>query len=207
MPAMKDIPSHFVTEYATNWEHLAQAKMTKMRECVTVDTVEGKEKKYNQFDSTEMDPVSVRAGDTRISDTNLPARWLRPYPMDKAYLFDEWDERFLGSVVLPQSESVQSHAYAYNRAVDRTIIKAALNIAYTGEIGVDATPLPPSQSVAVNFVETGAPGANLGLTIGKIRQAKYLLDAADVDDEDPRYMGITAKSLQDLSADDRGHLA
>ena len=102
MPAMKDIPSHFVTEYATNWEHLAQAKMTKMRECVTVDTVEGKEKKYNQFDSTEMDPVNVRAGDTRISDTNLPARWLRPYPMDKAYLFDEWDERFLGSVVLPQ---------------------------------------------------------------------------------------------------------
>jgi hypothetical protein len=26
----------------------------KMRECVTVDTVDGKEKKYNQFDTTEM---------------------------------------------------------------------------------------------------------------------------------------------------------
>ena len=198
MPAMKDIPSHFTTEYATNWDHLAQAKLAKMRECVQVDSVEGKEKKYNQFDTTEMDLVTVRAGDTRISDTNMPARWLRPYPLDKAYLFDEWDERFLGVVVLPQSESVQSHSYAYNRAVDRTIVKAALNVAYTGEIGVDATPLPPSQSVAVNFVETGTPGANLGLTIGKIRQAKYLLDAADVDDEDPRFMAITAKSLQDL---------
>jgi len=197
MPAMKDIPSHFTTEYATNWEHLAQMKLTKMRECVTVDSVEGKEKKYNQFDSTEMDTVTVRAGDTRISDTNMPARWLRPYPLDKAYLFDEWDEKFLGVVVLPQSESVQSHAYAYNRAVDRTIVKAALNVAYTGEIGVDATPLPPSQSVAVNFQETGT-GTNSGLTIGKIRQAKYLLDAADIDDEDPRFMAITAKSLQDL---------
>ena len=198
MPAMKDIPAHFTTEYATNWEHLAQMKMTKMRECVMVDTVEGKEKKYNQFDSTEMDAVTVRAGDTRISDTNMPARWLRPYPLDKAFLFDEWDDKFLGSVVLPQSESVQAHSYAYNRAVDRTIVKAALNVAYTGEIGVDATPLPPAQFIAVNFVETGAAGANLGLTIGKVRQAKYLLDSADIDDEDPRYFAITAKSLQDL---------
>src|SRR6267142_6050656 len=195
MPALTQIPEHFVTEYSTNWEHLAQQKLSKARECVTVDTVNGKEKKYNQFDTTEMDPVSIRAGDTRISDVNLPARWLRPYPLDKAYLFDEWDDQFLGAVVLPQSESVQSHAYAYNRAVDRTIISAALNIAYTGEQGVTATPL--TQNVAVNFVETGSP-ANTGLTIGKLRQAKYILDAADVDDEDPRYFAFTAKSLQDL---------
>ena len=197
MPAMKDIPAHFVTEYATNWEHLAQQKLAKTRECVTVDTVNGKEKKYNQMAPSEMDPVSVRAGDTRISDTDLPSRWLRPYPLDKAFLFDEWDETFLGTVVLPQSDSVQNHAMAYNRAVDRTVIQAALNIAYTGEIGVDATPLPAGQLIAVNFVETGA-AANSGLTIGKLRQAKFLLDNADVDDEDPRYVAITAKSLQDL---------
>jgi hypothetical protein len=198
MPAMKDIPAHFVTEYATNWDFLAQQKMAKTRECVTVDTVSGKEKRYNQFGPTEMDPVSVRAGDTRISDTDLPSRWLRPYPLDKAFLFDEFDETFLGQVVLPQSESIQAHAMAYNRAIDRTVINAALNVAYTGEIGVDPVTLPSSQIIAVNFVETGAAGANLGLTIGKIRQAKYILDAADVDDEDPRYFAYTAKSLQDL---------
>jgi hypothetical protein len=197
MPAMKDIPSHFVTEYATNWEHLAQQKMAKTRECVTVDTVNGKEKKYNQMAASEMDSVSVRAGDTRISDTDLPARWLRPYPLDKAFLFDEWDETFLGEVVLPQSEAIQNHGMAYNRSVDRTVINAALNVAYTGEIGVDAVTLPSSQIIAVNFVETGT-AANSGLTIGKLRQAKFLLDAADVDDEDPRYFAYTAKSLQDL---------
>jgi Phage capsid protein len=197
MPAMKDIPSHFVTEYATNWEHLAQQKMAKTRECVMVDTVNGKEKKYNQMAPSEMDAVTIRAGDTRISDTDLPARWLRPYPLDKAFLFDEWDETFLGQVVLPQSESIQNHAMAYNRSVDRTVISAALNVAYTGEIGVDPVSLPASQIIAVNFVETGTV-ANTGLTIGKLRQAKYLLDAADVDDEDPRYFAFTAKSLQDL---------
>jgi hypothetical protein len=198
MPAMEDIPSHFVTEYATNWEHLAQQKMSKTRECVSVDTVNGKEKKYNQMASSEMDAVTVRAGDTRISDTDLPARWLRPYPLDKSFLFDEWDEQFLGAVVLPQSESIQNHAMAYARSVDRTVISAALNVAYTGEIGVDPVTLPSGQIIAVNFVDTGTAGANLGLTIGKLRQAKFLLDAADVDDEDPRYFAYTAKSLQDL---------
>ena len=105
MPAMKDIPSHFVTEYSTNWDHLAQQKMAKTRECVVVENFKGKEKKFNQMAASEMDPVTVRAGDTRISDTDLPARWLRPYPLDKAFLFDEWDNQFLGEVVLPQSES------------------------------------------------------------------------------------------------------
>jgi hypothetical protein len=159
--------------------------------------VNGKEKKYNQMAASEMDSVSIRAGDTRISDTDLPARWLRPYPLDKAFLFDEWDETFLGEVVLPQSEAIQNHGMAYNRSVDRTVINAALNVAYTGEIGVDSVTLPSSQIIAVNFVETGT-AANSGLTIGKLRQAKYLLDAADVDDEDPRYFAYTAKSLQDL---------
>ena len=198
MPAMKDIPSHFVTEYASNWEHLCQAKMSKAREAVTVDTVSGKEKKYNQMAPSEMDSVTVRAGDTRISDTDLPARWLRPYPLDKAFLFDEWDRDFLGNVVLPESESIANHGFAYNRSVDRTIIGAALNIAYTGEIGVDPTPLPSEQIIGVNFVDIGTAGANLGLTIGKLREAKYRLDAADVDDEEPRYFAYTARSLQDL---------
>ena len=62
---------------------------------------------------------------------------------------------------------------------------------------MDPVPLPPGQIIAVNFVESGAV-ANTGLTIGKLRQAKYLLDAADNDDEDPRFMAITAKALQDL---------
>ena len=155
---MKDIPSHFVTEYATNWEHLAQQKMAKTRECVMVDTVNGKEKKYNQMAPSEMDAVTIRAGDTRISDTDLPARWLRPYPLDKAFLFDEWDETFLGQVVLPQSESIQNHAMAYNRSVDRTVISAALNVAYTGEIGVDPVPLAGEPSHRRQLRRDGSRG-------------------------------------------------
>lgn len=197
MSAMTSIPLHFVTEFATNWSHLAQQKLSKVKEYVTVDTVNGKEKSFNQIGEMEMQRVTLRAGETRITDTPLSKRWLRPYPHDVASLFDEFDADFLGQIVLPTSETVQAHVAAYNRAVDRTIIESALNAAYTGETGVTATALPAGQEIAVNYVETGA-AANAGLTIGKLRRAKFLFDNAEVDDEEPRCMAVCAQQLQDL---------
>jgi hypothetical protein len=46
-------------------------------------------------------------------------------------------------------------------------------------------------------VESGAP-ANSGLTIGKLRQAQYILDTAEVDEEDTRTCFFSAKQRQDL---------
>lgn len=194
---MSQIPQHFVTEFATNWDHLAQQKIAKVREFVMVDSVQGKEKSFNQMGAVDFQPVTLRAGETRITDSPLAKRWLRPYPQDLASLFDEWDESFLGQIVLPQSDTVQSHGYGYGRLVDRTIIEAAVGTAFTGETGTTATVLPAGQKIAVNFVETGAP-ANSGLTIGKLRQAKFLLDDAEVDDDEMRVIAVSAKQLQDL---------
>jgi len=197
MPAMEKIPEHFPIEFATNWEMLVQQKISKVREFVMVDRVKGKEKSYNQLGPVEMERVTTRAGDTRITDTPTGKRWLRPYPHDKADLFDEWDSEFLGEIVLPTSEIVENHGMAYGRAVDRIIIDAALGTAYTGETGVTPTVLPSSQEIAVNYVESGSP-ANSGLTVAKLRQAKYLFDDSDVDDEDLKVIAISAKQLQDL---------
>lgn len=194
---MSMLPQHFTTEFDTNWTHLAQQKLVKTREFVMVDSVNGKEKSFNQMGAIDFQPVTLRAGETRITDTPLSKRWLRPYPQDVATLFDEWDEQFLGVIVLPQSDTVQAHGYGYSRLVDRTIIEAAVGTAYTGETGVTPTVLPAGQKVAVNFVETGAP-ANSGLTIGKLRQAKFLLDDAEVDDDETRVIAVSAKQLQDL---------
>jgi Phage capsid protein len=197
MGAMSMIPQHFVTEFDTNWQHLLQQKLDKTREYVVVDHVRGKEKSFNQMSSVEMQPVTTRAGVTRITDTPLAKRWLRPFPYDLASLFDEWDEEFLGEIVLPKSTTMESHVYAYNRAVDRTVINAALGTNYVGETGVTPVTLPAGQQIAVNFVETGTV-ANSGLTIGKLRQAKFILDNAEVDDQETRVMIVCAKQLQDL---------
>lgn len=197
MPAMSFIPAHFTTQFDAIWQHLCQYKIDKLREYVMVDNVRGKEKSYNQFGPLDYQPVTVRAGDTRITDGSGAKRWLRPYPFDLANLFDEWDEQFLGDVTLPKSDTTEAHGYGYGRLLDRTVINAALGTAYTGETGVTPVTLPGSQQIGVNFVESGSV-ANSGLTIGKLREAKYRLDDAEVDEEEPRVCACGAKQLQDL---------
>ncbi len=197
MSAMTTLPEFFPTEFGTNWEHLLQQKLSKLKGVVRIETVRGKEKKMNQLGAVEMSRVTVRAGDTRITDTPTAARWLRPFPYDKADLFDEWDETFLGEVVLPTSPVVQAHAFAYGRTCDRVIIDAGLGEAYTGETGVTPVNLPVSQTVAVNYVESGSP-ANSGLTVAKLRQAKFILDDAENADEDERIIAVTPAQIRDL---------
>jgi hypothetical protein len=197
MSAISQIPQYFTTEFTSNWEHLLQQKVSKLREYVSVDTVRGKEKSFNQMGAVEMTKITSRAADTQITDVALAKRWLRPYPYQHSTLFDEWDAEYLGEVSLPQSETVNNHAMAYMRTADKVVIDAALGTAYTGETGVTPTSLPSGQKIAVDYVETGS-AANSGLTVAKLRQAAYLLTEAEVDDSDPRIIVVSAKQIQDL---------
>jgi hypothetical protein len=197
MSAMTQIPEHYTTQFDANWRHLVQQKNSRLREYVTLDSISGKEKSYNQLSEAAMQLITSRSGETRISDQATAKRWIRPKAYDTAKLFDEFDEQLLGEVVLPTSPVVQSHAAAYARTADQVIIEALGGTAYTGETGVTATTLPNAQKVAVNYVESGSV-ANSGLTIGKLRAAKYILDASEVDEEEERIIVVSAKQLQDL---------
>ena len=194
---LTNIPNHYTTQFDANWKHLVQQKNSKLREYVTLDSIQGKEKSYNQLDAAAMTQITDRSRDTRISDQAMAKRWIRPVQYDTAKLVDEWDEQLLGDVVLPTSPIVQSHGAAYARTCDKVIIDALCGTAYTGTSGTTATTLPAGQKIAVNYVESGT-AANSGLTIGKLRAAKFLLDSADVDEEEERIIVVSAKQLQDL---------
>jgi Phage capsid protein len=197
MSALVQIPEHFTTQFDANWRHLVQQKNSRLREYVTLDSISGKEKSYNQLSEAAMQLITSRSGETRISDQATAKRWIRPKAYDTAKLFDEFDEQLLGEVVLPTSPVVQSHAQAYARTADQVIIDALGGSAYTGETGVTATALPAGQKVAKDYVETGST-ANSGLTIAKLRAAKYILDSNEVDEEEERIIVVSAKQLQDL---------
>ena len=194
---LTNVPNHFTTQFDSNWKHLVQQKNSRLKEYVTIDSIEGKEKSYNQIDATSMTQITDRSKDTRISDQSMAKRWIRPTQYDCAKLVDEWDEQLLGEVVLPTSPIIQSHAQAYARTCDSIIIGALGGTAYTGTTGTTATALPAAQKVAVNFVESGT-AANSGLTIAKLRAAKFLFDSNEIDEEEERIMVVSAKQLQDL---------
>ena len=180
---LTNIPNHFTTQFDSNWKHLVQQKNSKLKEYVTLDSIEGKEKSYNQLDATSMTQITDRSRDTRITDQAMAKRWIRPLNYDCAKLVDEFDEQFLGEVVLPTSPIIQSHAAAYARTCDRIIIDALGGTAFTGTTGTTATVLPAGQKIAANYVESGAV-ANSGLTIAKLRAAKFLFDSNEVDEEE-----------------------
>jgi hypothetical protein len=194
---LTNIPDHYTTQFDSNWKHLVQQKNSKLKEYVTIDSIEGKEKSYNQIDATSMTQITDRSRDTRISDQAMAKRWIRPQQYDCAKLVDEFDEQLLGEVVLPTSPIIQSHAQAYARTCDTIIIGALGGTAYTGTTGTTATALPATQKVAVNYVESGT-AANSGLTIAKLRAAKFLFDSNEIDEEEERIMVVSAKQLQDL---------
>jgi hypothetical protein len=197
MSATTQIPQFFTTEFSANWEHLVQQKLSKLRDFVMIDRVKGKEKSYNQLAAIEMTQITSRAATTNVTDTAMAKRWIRPLQYEKADLLDEWDAELLGEVSLPQSELIQAHAAAYGRACDKIVLSAATGTAFTGATGTTSTVLPNGQKIGATFVESGSP-ATSGLTIAKLRQAKFILDDNNVDEDDQRIIALSAKQLQDL---------
>jgi hypothetical protein len=199
MSAITQIPEHFTTQFDTNWRHLVQQKNSRLKDRVTLDTISGKEKSYNQLDEASMQLITSRSGETRITDQATAKRWIRPVAYDTAKLFDEFDEQLLGEIVLPTSPVVQSHAAAYMRTCDQVIINALGGTAYTGESGTTATNLTSANEVGVQVVDSGN-AANCGLTIAKLRNAKYIMDSFEVDEDEERIFVLSAKQLEDLLA-------
>jgi hypothetical protein len=191
------IPNHYTTQFDANWKHLVQQKNSRLKEYVTVDSIEGKEKSYNTIATATMAEIVDRSVTTRITDQTFAKRWVRTKEYDTAKLLDEWDEAKLGEVVLPTSPIVQSHGAAYARTCDTVIISALGGDSMTGTTGLTAVALPAGQKVAVNMVESGT-AANSGLTIAKLRRAKFILDANEVDEEEERIIVVSARQLQDL---------
>lgn len=205
---MLQIPDHFIIQYETNWQHLLQQMESRLKEKTKFVSAQGAAVRFNQYGTTSMTAVTTRNPSTPQSNSTLPTRWAYPTPYDIANVFSEFDNLFLGSVVLPTSECMQSQAAAYGRLVDKILIDALTasatitNTANTSSgFGLNNTTttvaLPAGQQIAVNYVPAGGTAVNSGLTIGKLREAKRILDAAEAPAED-RVLIVSAKEVSDL---------
>lgn len=208
MANMTQIPDHYVIQYETNWQMLLQQMDSRLKDRTKVVQANGAAVRFNQMDATSMAAVTSRNGATNNLDIALPARWAYPTPYDTSNWFDEFDNTFLGSVVLPTSETMQAQAAAYGRTADSVLITALLgnatisNTANTSAgFGLNNTTttiaLPNTQKVAVNYVGGGGTPANTGLTIAKLREAKRILDANETPAED-RILVVSSKEIFDL---------
>lgn len=189
-----NVTTHFVQQYTTNVQLLLQQKGSKLRDAVSVGSYTGKAAKaIEQVGSVEAQKRVVRHGDTPLISTPADARWVFPVDYEWADLIDDQDK--LRMLIDPQSSYAQNGAYALGRAMDDEIIASFFGTSKTGENGSTNTSFPAGQQVAATIGSTGATGLN----IAKLREAKRVLMANEVDiDNDPLFCVISAQQHDDL---------
>jgi hypothetical protein len=194
------VTTAFVQQYSQNLAHLAQQKGSRLRGLVRTEGVRAKQAFFDQIGSQTASVRTTRGADTIINDTPHARRRVTLADYEVADLIDDQDK--LRMIVDPTSSYAQAQAFAIGRAMDDVIISAATGTAFTGETGSTSVTLSGynsgSQIVAATVRSTGS--GSTGLNIEKLRQAKFLMDNADVDPSIPRVIVVGPKQIQDLLA-------
>lgn len=204
MANLTAIPDHYVTQFENNWLTAVQQIQARIKDRAKVVATEGQALRLNVFGTTSMTQVTTKNAATPNVDIAMPARWAYLTPWETSSLFGEFDEQFLGQVVLPTSDCIAAQAAAYNRLADSTLISALTGSAtvtdttsptvYTINSATTTVALPSSQQVGVQF---GNSGSNANLTIAKLREAKRILDSNEVP-ADGRVLVISSGELAAL---------
>jgi len=189
------ITTAFVQQYRANVEHLVQQKGSRLRPLVRAESQNAEFDFYDRIGATLAQEVTGRHQDTPLINVPHDRRRCSLRDFDWADLIDRTDR--IRMLIDPTSPYSQNAAYALGRKMDEVILDAAFASVSTGKTGSSSVSFPSSQQIAVDYVETGS-AANSGLTIGKLRRAKQILDANEVDPTERRYVAVTAKQINDL---------
>lgn len=188
----------FQEKFYDDWIELSQQRTSRLEHTVRGDPdyLEGKAGYFDRIGATEDYERKTRHADTQWVNTPLSRRRISLRDFQWADGIDRRDmRRFKNSGMLP-NRYLNNALKAFNRRKDQLIIDAADGTAYAidGDEAVTEVPLPSSQIIPVNLAGAG----NTGLTKAKVLEAKERLDAAEVDEEEPRFALVSSKQLTNL---------
>jgi len=146
---------------------------------------------FDQIGVTAAQLRTSRHGSTPQIDTPHSRRKLSLSTYEFGDLIDDSDK--VRMLIDPTSTYSRAAAAAMNRSIDDVIITAMNADANTGVSGGTSTSLPSTQKTATSQQTDG-------LTIAKLRSAKYILDNNDIDISLKRYLLCGPKQIQDLLA-------
>ena len=184
-----NITTSFVEQYSANVSMLAQQTGSKLRSAVDVESVRGKNAFFDQVGVTAAQLKTSRHSDTPQINTPHSRRRVSLSSYEWGDLIDDADK--VRALIDPTSTYARAAAAAMNRSIDDVIITAMNASADTGVAGGTATALPSTQKTATSDQSDG-------LTIAKLRSAKYILDNNDVDPSLKRFVCCGPKQIQDL---------
>ena len=190
------VTTHFVQQYTTNVQILAQQKGSRFRNAVTVGSYTGKQGvPVEQFAATTASKRSTRYPSLTPADTQTDRRWVYPADYDWNDLIDGIDK--LRMLIDPQSTYVMNGMNAMSRAMDDEIVAAFFGAAKTGVDGSTNVAFPASQIVSASEGASAATGMN----VEKIKAGMQMLLAAEAWDPSSGqrlYCATTAKQNRNL---------
>ncbi len=190
------IVEHHVLQFTKNVELLLQQKQSRLMGKTGTGSYTGDAAQVVlQFGALEMADNTNWTGDTPITNADHQQRWVLPSDKELGLMVTKEDQ--IRMIVDPKSPYADIVRAAYNRAYDKALVAAAFADAKTGPYnGMVNTPFPNTQMI-------GGATATDGLTVDKLNQAREMLDAAEVEDFDTRYIVCTAQQVSNLLNDQK----
>ncbi len=171
-------------QYSSAVQMLVQQKGSRLRDCVRVESVTGDTAYFDQVGAGTAVKRGARHADTPFTETPHSRRQVTLEDYEYSDLIDKQDR--VRTIADPTSFYAQAAASAMGRAMDDVIIGQALGSAKTGKTGATSVTLPIGQKIVKNAS---------GLTLAKLLNAKEILDAAENDPDEERYLICPAKDV------------
>ena len=189
-----EVNKAFAQKFRDSFIHLVQQKGSRLREYVRVNTdVQGKYDHFDRLGNTAAQKITSRHSDTPLISTPHSRRRVSMEDYNWADLIDKVDKvRMLAD---PTSEYMKAGVWAMGRTMDDIIISAMLGNA----VSVDEN--DSSSNVALPTAQKVVVSATTDMNIDKLRSAKQILDASDVDPELPRCIVMKSNQFYDLLGD------
>jgi hypothetical protein len=189
------IPTAFVNQFSANVQMLAQQMDSRLPQACRQETLRGELGFFDQIGVVEAVERTSRHADTPFTEVPHARRAVAAQDWEMSDIIDRQDtQRMLTS---PQSSYVQTFAAGMNRRKDRVIMNAFFAPARTGKTGAATVAFPASQTIAVNYVETGT-ATDSSLTIEKLRRARELLMDAEVSEGKDLFIACSQRELTQL---------
>ena len=189
-----EVNKAFAQKFRDTFIHLVQQKGSRLRDFVRVNTdVVGKYDHFDRIGSTSAQKITSRHSDTPLISTPHSRRRVSMDDYNWADLIDKADKvRMLAE---PSSDYMKAGVGAMGRQMDDIIIAAMSGNA----VSIDED--DASSNVALPAAQKIAVSGTTDMNITKLRQAKKILDASDVDPDLPRHIVMKSNQFYDLLGD------
>jgi len=191
-----EVNKAFAQKFRDGFLHLVQQKGSRLRDYVRVNTdIMGKYDHFDRIGSTSAQKITSRHSDTPLISTPHSRRRVSMEDYNWADLIDKADKvRMLAD---PTSDYMKAGVWAMGRVMDDIIIAAMSGNATS----VDET--DSSSNVALPSAQKVVVSSTTDMNLDKLRSAKQILDASDVDPDLPRHIVMKSNQFYDLLEDEK----